>query len=291
MYRIVFACCVAAQVLSTGCATVSPGERGVKRTLGALDDTVYPPGLVWHNFFVTTVVRLPVRTQNLEVNLPLPSKEGLTVQSEISILYRIRPESVPAVLELVGQNYEKSLVLPTFRSAAADISSRHNAKEMHSKERLAIEQEVTERLRQELGPRGFEIERVLLKSILLPRGLARAIEVKLAAEQEAQRMAFVLDRERREAERRRIEAEGIRDAQKIIDGGLTPMLIQYRSLETFSELARSPNAKVIITDGKAPFLIQADEPEIKATINAAPSAESGQTAPPPRRRRRARARR
>ena len=90
-------------------------------------------------------------------------------------------------------------------------------------------------------------------------------------------MAFVLDRERREAERRRVEAEGIRDAQKIIDGGLTPMLIQYRSLETFRELARSPNAKVIITDGKAPFLIQTGQATVERTDD---------DAPPPRRRRR-----
>lgn len=239
----------------SGCATVSPGERGVKRTLGELDTTVYEPGLVWHNFFVTSVVRLPVRTQNLEVKLNLPSKEGLTVQSEISILYRIRPEAVPMILENVGERYERVLVLPTFRSAAADISSRHNAKEMHSKERKAIEDEISVRLREELGPRGIEIERVLLKSISLPIGLSNAIEEKLAAEQEAQRMAFVLDREKREAERRRVEAEGLRDAQLIIDGGLTPMLIQYRSLEAFTALAQSPNAKIIITDGKAPLLL------------------------------------
>lgn len=247
-----------------GCATVAPGERGIKRTLGDLDTVVYPPGVVWHNFFVTTVVRLPVRTQNLEVRLNLPSREGLTVQSEISILYRIRPDAVPALLETVGESYERTLVLPTFRSAAADVSSRHNAKEMHSKERKAIEDEIATRLREELTPRGFDIERVLLKSISLPAGLSAAIEEKLAAEQEAQRMAFVLDRERREAERRVVEAEGIRDAQLIIDGGLTPMLIQYRSLEAFLALAKSPNAKVIITDGRAPLLLGIDEAGVVA---------------------------
>ncbi|MCA9542857.1 MAG: prohibitin family protein [Myxococcales bacterium] len=241
--------------LLPSCAIIGPGERGVKRTLGDLDDVVHAPGVVWFNFFITSVVRLPVRSQNLEVHLPLPSREGLTVKSEISILYRIKPEAVPKVLEDIGTDYERSLVLPIFRSAAADISARHNAKDMHSKERSAIEQEIAERMRAELSGRGFEIERVLLKSIVLPPGLSAAIEQKLAAEQEAQRMQYVLDRERREAERRRVEAEGIKDAQLIIDGGLTPMLIQYRSLEAFRELAQSPNAKVIITDGKAPLLL------------------------------------
>ncbi len=237
------------------CAIIGPGERGVKRTLGDLDSVVHPPGVVWFNFLVTSVVRLPVRSQNLEVKLPLPSREGLTVNSEISILYRILPESVPQVLEDIGPDYERTLVLPIFRSAAADISARHNAKDMHSKERSAIEQEIADRMRSELSARGFDIERVLLKSITLPGTLSAAIEQKLAAEQEAQRMQYVLERERREAERRLVEAEGIKESQLIIDGGLTPMLIQYRSLEAFRELAQSPNAKVIITDGKAPLLL------------------------------------
>lgn len=265
-----------------GCAAVAPGERGVKRTLGDLDTEVYPPGLVWHNFLVTTVVRLPVRTQNLEVKLNLPSREGLTVQAEISILYRLRPEAVPMILENVGEGYEQTLVLPTFRSAAADISSRHIAKDMHSKERKQIEDEIATRLREELTPRGIEIERVLLKSISLPPGLSVAIEEKLASEQEAQRMTFVLERERREAERRRVEAEGIRDAQLIIDGGLTPMLIQYRSLEAFLALAKSPNAKVIITDGRAPLLLGGDADDAQVVPATRKRAPKSPAAAPPR---------
>lgn len=270
---------VLALLVGPGCAIVGPGERGVKRTLGELSPIVHEPGLVWYNFFVTTLVTLPVRTQNLEVNLALPSREGMTVGAEISIMYRVKPDAVPKVLETIGADYERSLVLPTFRSAAADISARHNAKDMHSKERGAIELEIAERLRADLGPRGFEVERVLLKSIGLPRTLSAAIEEKLAAEQEAERMNFLLERERREAERRRVEAAGIRDAQLIIDGGLTPMLIQYRSLEVFRELATSPNAKVIITDGAAPLLIGG---EVDATVTPPAKTAPAPAAAPPR---------
>ncbi|GAA4399085.1 hypothetical protein GCM10023187_10440 [Nibrella viscosa] len=110
----------------------------------------------------------------------------------------------------------------------------------------------------QLKDRGFTVESVLLKSIVLPLGLTKAIEEKLEAEQDAQRMQFVLDKERQEAQCRIIEAEGIRDSQKIINEGLTPMLIQFKSIEAFNKLSTSPNSKVIITSGDTPFLLSAD---------------------------------
>ena len=152
------------------------------------------------------------------------------------------------------------MVLTAFRSAAADVASRHAAKDMHSGARASIEREIAEHLSANIGARGFEIEAVLLKSIQLPEELARAIQAKLAAEQQAQQMAFVLESERQEAERRRVEAEGIRDAQRIVDQGLSPMLIQWRAIEAFRELAQSSNAKIIITDGKSPLMMPAPAP-------------------------------
>jgi prohibitin 1 len=110
----------------------------------------------------------------------------------------------------------------------------------------------------QLKDRGFMVESVLLKSIVLPAGLAKAIEDKLESEQDAQRMQFVLDKERQEAQRRIIEAEGIRDAQKIINEGLTPMLIQFKSIEAFNKLSTSPNTKVIITNGNTPMMLSTE---------------------------------
>lgn len=208
--------------------------------------------------FASSVVKVPVRTTKLEVNLVLPSQEGLTVSAELSILYRVKPESVRQVIEEVGLDYQQSVILTAFRSAAADVASRHAAKDMYSGARSRIESEIAEHLNQNISERGFEVEAVLLKSIRLPPRVAEAVESKLAAEQQAAQMAFVLESERREAERRRIEAEGIRDAQKIVDQGLSPLLIQWQAIEAFRALARSSNAKVIITDGRSPLMLPAD---------------------------------
>lgn len=242
----------------SGCAVVRPGEVGVKTTLGRLKDKVYEPGVVGFNPFLTKVQRLPTRTVNREVKLNLPSKEGLNVGAEISILYHVVPELATRVVAEVGSNYEEVLILSVFRSASADVCSRFMAKELHSGQRSVIESEIQQHMDSLLGHRGFLIEAVLLKSISLPDGLYAAIENKLEAEQVVKRMEFELQQEQLEAQRKRIEAEGNRDAQKILAEGLSPTIIEWRSLEVLNQLASSPNAKLIITDGKAPVLINGE---------------------------------
>ena len=244
---------------TTACTTVRPGEVAVRRTFGKLSENVRDPGLIVHSPIGVTFIRVPTRVSNLEVALNLPSREGLNVRAEVSILYRVVPEQVPTLINTVGERYEYEMVLPVFRSAAADVSARYAAKDMHSGERLAIEEAVGARMNEVLSNRGLIVEAVLLKSIALPPGLYSAVEEKLAAEQQAERMQWVLSRERQEAERRRIEATGIRDAQRILEEGLSPQVLKWRSLETFQELSKSPNAKVIVTDGKLPMLIGTDE--------------------------------
>jgi regulator of protease activity HflC (stomatin/prohibitin superfamily) len=129
---------------------------------------------------------------------------------------------------------------------------------MHSGKRGEIEKEIKSQMSILLEGRGFDIEAVLLKSITLPKGLYAAIEGKLQAEQEAQQMTFVLQREEKEAERKRIEAKGIRDAQLIIKEGITDENIKWKSLEVLKDISMSPNAKLILTDGKTPVLIGGD---------------------------------
>ncbi len=242
-------------LLTASCTTVRQGNVGVKQRFGKLQNRTIGAGLVVLNPLTTRVVKVPVRTVNREVDLALPSKEGLNVQCEISILYRIAPDKVPQIIETIGTDYEQAVIVSVFRSAAADICARYYAKDMHSAQRAEIEREIAGHMNSLLSPRGFEIESVLMKSIKLPPGLAKAIEDKLEAEQRAQQMEFELQRERKEAERRVIEAEGIRDAQKVLAEGLTEPIIRYQSIEAFKALAASPNAKVIVTDGKTPFLI------------------------------------
>jgi regulator of protease activity HflC (stomatin/prohibitin superfamily) len=251
-----------------GCAVVRQDQVGVKSTFGRVESSPRGPGAAPFVPGAQRVIRVPSRTVNLEVDLELPSKEGLNIGAEVSILYRIQPEMAPRILAEAGERFEHTIILPVFRSAAADIAARFMAKDMHSGERKTIERSISELMVANLEERGVIIESVLLKQIRLPRGLASAVEQKLEAEQRAEQMRFVLERERQEADRRRIEAEGIRDAQQIIGQGLTPMLIQFQSVEAFRELAASHNAKTIITDGRTPFFMNGGDTGATMTTGA-----------------------
>ena len=242
----------------TSCSVIRPGQVGVKQRFGKLKGDPKNQGIVLFNPFTTTIIKLPTRTVNKEVKLNLPSKEGLNVAARISILYHLKEDKAIDIINNAGKKYEDVLILSTFRSAAADVCAKFYAKDMHSGKRSEIEREIKVQMSNLLKDRGFEIEAVLLKSITLPQGLYSAIEAKLRAEQEAQQMDFILQRERKEAERKRIEAEGVRDAQKIIKEGITEGNIKWRSLEVLKEISTSPNAKLIITDGKSPVLINGD---------------------------------
>lgn len=271
----------------SACTVVRQDEVAVKRTFGRVKPKIYSSGVIFFNPFISTVIKTPIRTVNLAVTQGLPSKEGLTVKSEISILYKIKNDELNRILRDVGLDFENVLIFPVFRSAAADICAQFFAKDMHSAKRSEIEAEIKKRMMQTLGPKGFEIEEVLMKSIELPAGLSRAIEEKLNAEVAAQQMEFVTEKERREAERKviqanaekqvqiiaaeaekrkieleaegkanalRIEAEGQKKANDLLNSNLTPQIIKLKSIEAFQNLSTSPNAKVIITDGKTPFL-------------------------------------
>lgn len=258
----------------TGCATIRQDEIGVKTSFGRISSGPLNPGAQFLIPGVNSVLRVPARVVNREVRLEMPSKEGLNVAAEVSILYRAKSENIRQILETSGTRYEEDVIIPVFRSAAADVSARYMAKDMHSGTRTGIEQAIRSQMMETLGPRGFVVENVLLKSIRLPADLARAIEEKLEAEQRSEQMKFVLDREKQEAERRTIEAQGIRDSWAIIAQGLTPAIISYQSIEAFRELARSPNAKVIVTDGKAPMLLTNEVNGEMGTSGNVPPAEA-----------------
>jgi prohibitin 1 len=245
--------------LFSSCVTVRQGEVGVKRTLGTYSDTPYTNGVKFFFPFTSRVVKISTQTENLEVELSIPSKEGLNIRSEVSILYNVNPAEAPNILRNIGTNYERDLILPVFRSSVSDVSARFFAKDMHTGERATIERAIREQMMLYLEEKGIIIEAVLLKSIVMPPSLARAIEEKLEAEQQAQRMEFVLQQAELEAERRRIEAKGVRDAQQIIAQGLSQEILQFKSIEAFLELARSPNTKIIVSDGDLPVLLEGAE--------------------------------
>lgn len=240
--------------LMSACAVVRPGEIGVRTKFGQFKGEPKNGGLLWFNPFTSSVEKVPIRTINRELSIDLPSKEGLTIRSDISILYHIEPKDVRKIITEIGSDYDK-IITSVFRSASADVCAQYYAKDMHSGRRDSIERAIALKMNGYLSKRGFTIESVLLKSITLPNGLAKAIEEKLEAEQQAQRMEFVLITESKEAERKRIRAAGDRDAQKILSDGLTPEILKLRSIEVMRDLAISPNAKLIITDGKNPMIL------------------------------------
>jgi prohibitin 1 len=246
--------------LLSSCAVVRPGEVGIKQTLGKFSKEVKTQGTVVYNPFISRVIKESTRTSNIKLVLTLPTKEGLSVNSEISILYRLEATKVASVLENLGQDFE-SVITSVFRSAASDVCAKFFAKDMHSGMRAAIEEEILIKMQGNLEKQvdGIVLIAVLMKRIQLPRGLADSIERKLQAEQDAMRLKFVLDQEKLEAERKIINAKGERDAQLIIAEGLTPGILKLKAIEAFRELARSANAKTIITDGKTPLIIGGDD--------------------------------
>ena len=249
-----------ATLLFSSCAVIRPGEAGVKQTLGKFDNEVATEGTVFFNPLTSKVIKESTQTNNIKLLLTLPSKEGLSVESEISILYRLERDKIPSVLQNLGRDYE-SIITSVFRSASSDVCAQFYAKDMHSGMRANIENEIKIKMNENLKKQadGIELIAVLMKSIQLPPGLASSIERKLQAEQDALRMEFVLQQAKLEADRKIIDAEGERDAQKILSEGLTDEIIKIRSIEAFNRLSNSPNSKIIVTDGKTPMLIDTKE--------------------------------
>jgi len=272
--------------LFTSCVTINQGMVGVKRQRGVIDPQVLYEGREGINPFNTVVFKIPTQIVNQRVELPLPSKEGLTIQSEISIQYHVKAASAAELLKEVGLGYESQLILPVFRSTTSDVSARYFAKDMHSGQRANIEAEIKTRMNEILEKYGITIDNVLLKSIKLPAGLTRAIEEKLEAEQEAQRMQFVKQQQEADAERRIIEAKGEREvaileaeaekktlelraeaqanatrmqaeadakANQLIGQSLSEELLKYRAIEAFTKLASSPNTKLMINPTGIPL--------------------------------------
>ena len=253
---IIFIASLIGAMMLQSCVTVKQGEVGVKRKFGKYSDKGYTEGLRIYNPLISRIVTISTQTENMEVGLNIPSKEGLNIQSEVSILYNINPKDAPDILRNIGTDYEENVILPVFRSAVSDVSANYFAKDMHTGQRSNIEESIKTRMMSYLEEKGIEVEAVLLKSIQLPRSLAEAIEEKLEAEQQAERMQFVLTQAEREAEQKRIEAKGVRDAQIIISEGLDQKILQFKSLEAFEKLANSPNTKVIISDGDLPIIME-----------------------------------
>lgn len=237
------------------CAIIRPGEIGIKQTLGVIKGKPFMHGVKYYNPFVSKVIKINVRTVESFNTLPLPTKEGLSVNAEISLLYHVKPESANDVYLKFGTNYEEVMVLSNFRATAREISARYYAKELYATERDKVEKAIAVELADHISKYGFVIDAVLLKDIILPSQMVQAIQEKVNAEQAVLKMDFVIAQQKKEAERKIIEAEAIKKAQDIINSSLSDKLLQYNNIEMLKSLVNSPNAKIIITDGKSPQIM------------------------------------
>ncbi|MBI1184701.1 prohibitin family protein [bacterium] len=241
--------------LAGSCTIVRPGQVALKQRLGVLKQSPLANGSHFFDPFTTRIVKINVRTVEIYQSLPLPTKEGLSVDAQITLLYHVNPEKADYVYTNFGKDYQTVYVLSNFLATAREVSSKYYAKELYAIERKKVEQVIFDELTSHISEKGFVVDAVLLKDILLPESMSRAIQNKVNAEQEALQMEFVIQKQKKEAQRMRIEAEGIRRAQTIIDSSLTEQLIQYNQIQMLKSLVNSPNAKVIITGSKVPMII------------------------------------
>jgi regulator of protease activity HflC (stomatin/prohibitin superfamily) len=226
--------------------TVIPaGSVGVVDFLGTVSDNTLKAGVNIVNP-LANIVKFTIKTQELKETMTVPSKEGLSVQLEISLLYHLNPDNVSRIYKTVGENYQEIILVPQFRSTVRGITARYEAKALYTAERDILGKEMEKELSRIVEPRGITVESAPLRQMVLPEGLSASIEEKLKAEQESQRMEFVLKKESQEADRKRIEAKGIADFQDIVTKGISEQLLKWKGIEATEKLANSPNSKVVI---------------------------------------------
>lgn len=237
---------VALLAAAGSCFTVVPaGHVGVVDFFGTVSPNTLKAGINFVNP-LANVIKFSVKTQELKEVMNVPSKEGLTVQLEVSALYHLNPEKAAEVYKTIGPNYAEIILEPQFRSVSRGVTAGYEAKALYTSERELLASQIQQHLGSIVEPRGITIEATPLRQVGLPAGLSESIEAKLRSEQESQRMEFVLTKEKQEADRKRIEAQGIADFQKIVAQGLSDPYLRWKGIEATEKLASSQNAKMVI---------------------------------------------
>jgi prohibitin 1 len=230
---------------SSATACVKTGHVGVVSVFGRVTGRTLSEGIHLVNP-LANVTELSIKTQEIKEKAAVPSKEGLIMGLEASVLYHLDPAKAATVYQQVGPTFAEVLLVPTFRSAIRAITAGNTAASLYSDGREGIANQILEDVRRQVAPRGIIVENVLLRDLQLPDSLKHAIEAKQQAQQEAQRMEFVLQREKQEAERKRVEAAGIKDFQDIVSQGISEKLLEWKGIEATMELVKSTNSKVIV---------------------------------------------
>jgi prohibitin 1 len=238
-------------MLGAGCAAVPAQHVGVLETFGRVHDTTWSPGLhAWPPWL--GVHRINCMTRQSEEQTTTPTGEGLLVGLDVSVVYHAEPAAAKEIYARYGglDGLVRNVLMPEFRSVIRDVTAGFNAVDLYSGRREEVTRKMLTDLTRRLEGRGIAVEAILLRNITLPEQISRAVEAKLAADQQAQQMEFVLRKEQREAERKRIEAQGIADFQKIVTAGISPALLTWKGIEATEKLATSPNSKIVIVGGK-----------------------------------------
>jgi prohibitin 1 len=224
---------------------VDSGHVGVLTLFGRVTGEVLPEGVHLVNPFKSNN-ELSIRTQEIKESASVPSSEGLVMNLDTSLIYHLNPEKASEVYQKIGPNYMAVLVEPNLRAAIRESTASHSANALYTGEREAVAKQIYSQLADKLGARGVLVESVLLRDIQLPATLKSSIESKQQAEQEALAMSFRLQKETQEAQRKRIEAAGIRDFQQIVAQGISPQLLEWKGIEATESLAKSTNSKVVV---------------------------------------------
>ena len=231
--------------LSQFFTVVPAGSVGVVNFFGTVSDNTLKAGINAVNP-LAAVIKMSIQTQEIKEVMDVPSKEGLTVQLEVSVLYHLNPEKAADVYKTVGTSYESILLEPQFRSVTRGVTAGYEAKALYTSEREHLSLQIMKEIEAATEARGITVESAPLRRVGLPAGLSQSIESKLQAEQESQRMQFVLTKEKQEADRKRIEAQGISDFQNIVAKGISEQLLRWKGIEATEKLASSTNAKVVV---------------------------------------------
>jgi len=232
-------------LLSASTTSIPTGNVGVLTLFGRVTGDVLGEGIHLINP-LTAVKKLSVQTQSVKESANVPSNEGLILALDTSLLFRLDRSKAAQVFQTVGENYAEKIVEPTLRAAIRASTSSHTANALYTNARELVQQQIQDELTTQLAARGVIVEAVLLRDVQLPAMLKGSIEAKQQAEQDALRMSFILQKEKQEAERKRIEAQGIADFQKIVAQGISPQLLEWKGIEATEKLALSSNTKVVV---------------------------------------------
>ncbi len=230
--------------------SVGSGERGVKYSSvsGTNTETVYGEGMhvfwPWENLIV-----YDVRYRSNDERLEALSSNGLTITMDVSVRYRPDPRALPLLHTTLGPEYYERLIAPELRSAAREIVGHYTPEDLYSTRRTELQTRIAERVARVAQTQHISVDAVLIRDVALPPQIRAAIETKLQEEQRVQQLTFGIERARREAEQRRIEAEGQAAAQRSLNASLTPALLQYEGIQATRALAESDNAKVVVIGG------------------------------------------